>query len=103
MLVYGQSTFSYHAVRPAPNWLVSCIGRGLVLVSQRSRVRILYKHDIFSSFLFATAKVASITAMIFFHIILQPAVLIYDFHLFITSLYSKFITNLTLNLMAWLL
>ena len=28
---------------------------------------------------------ASITAMIFFHIILHPAVLIYDFHIFITS------------------
>ena len=38
-----------------------------------------------SGFLFATAKVASITVMIFFHIILHPAVLIYDFHIFITS------------------
>ena len=28
---------------------------------------------------------AFITAMIFFHIILHPAVLIYDFHIFITS------------------
>ena len=28
---------------------------------------------------------ASITAMIFFHMILHPAVLIYDFHIFITS------------------
>ena len=36
----------------------------------------------------ATAKVASITAMIFFHIILHPAVLIYDFHIFITSVSS---------------
>ena len=40
---------------------------------------------IFSGFLFATAKVASITAMIFFHIVLHPAVLIYDFHIFMTS------------------
>ena len=39
----------------------------------------------FPSFLFATAKVESITAMIFFQIILHPAVLIYDFHIFITS------------------
>ena len=31
---------------------------------------------IFSGFLFATAKVASINAMIFFHIILHPAVLL---------------------------
>ena len=36
-------------------------------------------------FLFATAKVASITAMIFFHVILHPVVLIYDFPIFITS------------------
>ena len=35
-------------------------------------------------FHFPTAKVASTTAMIFFHIILRPAVLIklYDFHIF---------------------
>ena len=33
-------------------------------------------------FHFPTAKVASTTAMIFFHIILHPAVLIYDFHIF---------------------
>ena len=40
-----------------------------VCVSQRSRVRILYMPEFFSGFLFATAKVASITAMIFFHVI----------------------------------
>ena len=40
---------------------------------------------IFSAFLFATAKVASITAMIFFRIILHHAILIYDFHIFITT------------------
>ena len=39
----------------------------------------------FSGFLFATGKGASITAMIFFHVILHPAVLIYDFNIFITS------------------
>ena len=33
----------------------------------------------------ATAKVVFITAMISLHIILHPAVLIYDFHIFITS------------------
>ena len=39
--------------------------------------------------------VASITAMILFHIIIYPAVLIYDFHIFITSLLSfhVFITH----------
>ena len=39
----------------------------------------------FSGFLFATAKVASITAMIIFHLILHPAVHIYDFHAFIAK------------------
>ena len=40
-------------------------------------------------------EVASITAMIYFHIILHPAVHIYDFHIFITSSSSfhEFITN----------
>ena len=40
-------------------------------------------------------NVASITAMILFHIIIHPAVLIYDFHLFITSSLSchVFVTN----------
>ena len=40
-----------------------------VCVSQRSRVRILYMPEFFSGFLLATAKVASITAMINFHVI----------------------------------
>ena len=49
----------------------------------------------FSGFLFATAKIASITGMIFFHIILHPAVLINDFDVFITpsSSFHGFITN----------
>ena len=34
-------------------------------VWQKSRVRISYKNEFFSGFLFATAKAASITAMIF--------------------------------------
>ena len=38
--------------------------------------------------LFATARVASIIAMILFHVILHPAVLIYDFHKFITSVHT---------------
>ena len=37
-------------------------------VSQRSRVRIPYKPEFFSGFLFATAKVAYITAMIILHL-----------------------------------
>ena len=46
-------------------------------------------------FLFATTKVASITALIFFHTILHPEVLIYDFHIFLTSSSSfyRFITK----------
>ena len=52
-------------------------------MSQRSKVRIPYNP--FSGFLFVTAKVASITAMIYLHVILHPAVHIYDFHIFITS------------------
>ena len=42
----------------------------------------------FSDFLFATAKVASTTSMIFFHIIIHPTDLIYDFDIFITSVSS---------------
>ena len=40
--------------------------------------------DFFSRFLFVTAEVASVTAMVFFHIILRLAV--HDFHLFTTSM-----------------
>ena len=47
----------------------------------------------FSGFLFTTATVASITAMIFFHIILHPAVLVYDFHIFITSILYRIQNN----------
>ena len=41
--------------------------------------------NFFSGFLLVTAKVAFITAMIFLHLILHPAVLIYDFDIFTTS------------------
>ena len=57
------------------------MGKSAAQVSQRSRVRIPYKYDFFSGFLFATAKVASITAMIYFHIILPPR----SSHIFIYS------------------
>ena len=51
--------------------------------------------EFFSGFLFATAKVAYITAIIVLRIILHSAVHIYDFHKFITSSSSfhGFITN----------
>ena len=52
------------------------------LISQRSRVRIPYKPEFFfSGFLFAAAKVAYITAMIFIDIILHSAVHMYYFHI----------------------
>ena len=40
-----------------------------------------YNPELLSGFLFATAKVAYITAMILIHIILHSAVDIYDFHI----------------------
>ena len=45
--------------------------------------------------IFATAKVASLIAIIYFHIILHPAVHIRDLHIFVTSSSSfhRFITN----------
>ena len=48
-----------------------------------------------SGFLFATAKVAYITAMIFLQIILHSVVHMYDFHIFIfsSSSFHGFITN----------
>ena len=62
-----------------PSWLVSSMSKSTAPVSQWSRVRIPYKCFFcffflffFSGFLFATAKVASITSMIYFHIIPSP-------------------------------
>ena len=49
-------------------------------VSLSSRVRIPYKPESFFRLPFAAAKVVSITAMIYFHIILHPTVYIYNFH-----------------------
>ena len=73
----------------------SRIGKSTAPVTKRSRVQIPYKPEFFSGFLFATAKVVSIIiAMIFFHIILHPALLIYDCHINITSKYSRLAHNL---------
>ena len=49
---------------------------------------------LFSGLVFATAKVSSIPAMIFFHIILLSAFLIYGFHIFISLKYIFFIFTL---------
>ena len=46
-------------------------------------VRIPYKPEFFSVYLFATAKVVYITAIIFLHIIVHSAVHTYDFQIFI--------------------
>ena len=45
-----------------------------------------YKTEFFSGFLFTTAKVAYITAMIILYLILHSAVRTYDFHIFLTSI-----------------
>ena len=49
-------------------------------------VQILYKTEFFSGFLFATAKVANITAMIFPHIINFLALVIFVFLMFLGML-----------------
>ena len=72
--------------RPAPSWLVSLIGRALHRYRRGQGFESRTSLNFFSGFRFATAKVASITAMIYFHIILHPAVHIYNYHIFITSL-----------------
>ena len=58
--------------RPAPSWLVSLIGSrsAAPYVSQSSRLRIPYKPEFFPGFLFETANVAYITAMIIIHLII---------------------------------
>ena len=53
-------------------------------------------------FLFETAKVASITAMIFFHIILHHEVLIYDFHIFIIILLQVYNEPIQRPAPSWL-
>ena len=70
--------------RPVPSCLVSLIGRPLHRY-RRGRGFESRTSLHFSGFLFATAKVAYITAMIVLHLILPSAVYIYDFHIFITS------------------
>ena len=71
--------------RPSPSLLISSIGKSTAPITQRSRVRIPYNPYFFPpGFLFAAAKVASITPMIYFHVlIIHPAAHIYDVHIFI--------------------
>ena len=67
-------------VQRSTNWALHRYRWGLGFES-RSSLRF------FLGFLFVTAKVASTTVMIFYHIILHPAVHIYDFHVLITTVY----------------
>ena len=53
---------------PAPSWLVRSIGRALHRYRRGQGFESRTSLNNFSGFLFATAQVASITAMIFFHI-----------------------------------
>ena len=66
---------------------VNCGVKNLMKDDHRSYIRNLCscENDFFSGFLFATAKVAYITAMIILHLILHSAVHIHDFHICITS------------------
>ena len=57
--------------RPAPSWLVSLIGRALHWYRRGQGFESRTSLNFYSGFLFATAKVAYITAMIFIHIILR--------------------------------
>ena len=67
---------------PTPSWLVSSVGKSAAPVSQRSWVWIKYKSEcFFQAFFSQLQKVASITAMIYFHIILSPP----SSHIFIHS------------------
>ena len=56
------------------------------VAKRKAEKKIPYKPEFFSGFLFATAKVEYITAMIIPHLILHSTVHIYDFHIFNTSI-----------------
>ena len=61
-----QACTGFSVQRPAPSWLVSLIGRALHRYRRGQGFE--SRTSSFSGFLFTTAKVASITAIIFFHI-----------------------------------
>ena len=85
--------------QPAPSWLVNSIGRVLHRYRRGQGFKSCTSLNLFSGFPFATAKVASITAMIYFHLILHPTVYIYDFHIFLTSRILSFIKPETILIM----
>ena len=80
---------------PAPSWLIGSVGKSAAPASQKSQVRILYKPDFFSGFLFTTAKVVSITVMIFFlsnsyFLQFKYMIFIYSFfHLYLSRVYKE--------------
>ena len=78
--LYGIRTLDICDTGAALNWALHRYRRGLGFESRSSL-------NFFSGFLFVTAKVASTTVMIFYHIILHPAFYIYDFHIVITTGY----------------
>ena len=79
---YRFITNQFNGLLPA-GLLVQLVERCTCIAEVKGRIP--YKpENFFSRLLFATSKVASITEIIFFHIILHSAVLMYDFHIFIT-------------------
>ena len=75
--------------RPAPSWLVSLIGRALHQYRNGQEFEFRASQIFFLGFLFATTKVAYITAMIFIHITLHSAVHIHDFHISVIASKTK--------------
>ena len=67
-----------------PSWLFSLFGRAVHPYRRGQGFESRTSLNFFSGFLFASAKVAYITAMIIVHLILHSAVHIYDFHIFKT-------------------
>ena len=81
----------HETTRSAPIRLiiVSSISKSAALVSQRSRVQILYKPEFLSGFLLATAKVVSMYKcncdLLSYNSLFRSS--LNDFHMFITSSY----------------
>ena len=66
--------------------IIALYNQLLLLRKERPKKKSRYKPEFFSGFLFVTAKVEYITAMIIPHLIFYSAVHIYDFHIFKTSI-----------------
>ena len=77
--------------RPASSWLVTLIGRALHRYRKVKSSNPVQTWIFFLGFLFATAKVACITAMIILYLILHSAVHI--FHIIITLCFLLYLTR----------